>query len=284
MDKNNDIVYTEKRRGRPPKDKNTIKQTKPKTVVDKTDTDELVLYLPTFDDDSDTIYNSDSDNNKQENKQENVNNDNTDIQPYRIDLVNKQIDTNNIETLLNEIHKRDLMIINMKSKLANTSRNKDNENLILSVKDNKKKLMNLNLITLENKKLVVQEKTDLVCWWCTYNFDTIPCFLPEKYYDGKYHVFGNFCSFGCVFAYNDNIDDYKRLLRESLIRKLYKDIFNKECKVKRSGTRELLEKFGGPLDINTYRDSCSIINKNINLTLPPMIPLLSYYEEHNIAS
>ena len=46
---------------------------------------------------------------------------------------------------------------------------------------------------------------------------------------------------------------------------------------------ELLEKFGGPLNIETYRDSCNILNKSINITIPPMIPLLSYYEEHNIS-
>ena len=56
-------------------------------------------------------------------------------------------------------------------------------------------------------------------------------FIPEKYINGKYHVFGNFCSFGCAFAYNDNsINDYRRQIRDSLLKKLYKDIFNKKYK------------------------------------------------------
>ena len=96
-------------------------------------------------------------------------------------------------------------------------------------------------------------------------------------------MFGNFCSFSCVLAYNDTLNDYRKNIREGLIKKLYKDIFNIDCQIKAAGSREILEKFGGPVCIDNFRDAKSICTKTQTLTIPPQIPLLSYFEETNIS-
>ena len=105
----------------------------------------------------------------------------------------------------------------------------------------------------------------------------------DYFQNNKYYVFGNFCSFGCAFAYNDNsINDYRRQIRDSLLKKLYKDIFNKDCLIKPAGPKEILDKFGGPVSIETYRSSDYICSKLHKISIPPMIPLLSHYEEITI--
>ena len=82
-----------------------------------------------------------------------------------------------------------------------------------------------------------------------------------------------------MFAYNDSLDDYRRNIRNSLIKKLYTDIFHTDCNIKSAGPREVLEKFGGPMPIDKYRDTKIICTKTVRINIPPMIPLLSYYEE-----
>ena len=84
-------------------------------------------------------------------------------------------------------------------------------------------------------------------------------------------------------SYNDTLNDYRKNIREGLIKKLYKDIFNTDCLIKAAGSREILEKFGGPVTIENFRDPKSICTKNYNITIPPQIPLLSYFEESNIS-
>ena len=83
-----------------------------------------------------------------------------------------------------------------------------------------------------------------------------------------------------MLAYNENLDDYRKSIRSVLIKQMYKDIFvNTDILVKQAGPRELLKKFGGPLDISQYRDPSTICIKTFKMTIPPMIPLISEYEE-----
>jgi hypothetical protein len=168
--------------------------------------------------------------------------------------------------------------MNLKSKLKDKSLY--NENTIALTKENKKKLINLGLISINNNKLQIAEKTNIACWWCTYTFDTCPCYLPDHYKNNRYYVFGNFCGFSCMLAYNENLDDYRKSIRTVLIKQLYREIFkNDNLIIKVAGPRELLTKFGGPLDISQYRDPNNICVKTFKMTIPPLIPLISEYEE-----
>ena len=288
---------SEKRRGRPPKNLVVTAPVKNKIINTKPSEEQLVLYLPSFDDDNDANseqpknhivkdmnitettnnFTSNSDNESESNfnfkhltdKNDSDSNDN----------INSSNNLNlNIKKLLDELQKRDAIINNLKFRIKDKSM--FNDNTLSLTKENKKHLINLKLITVNNNKLNICEKTDLACWWCTYQFDTQPLFLPDHYKNEFYYVFGNYCSFSCMLAYNENLDDYRKSVRTGLIKQLFRDIFHcDEMKIKSAGPREILEKFGGPMNINKYRDSANVTNKTFKMTIPPMIPLISDYEE-----
>lgn len=266
-----------KKRGRPPISKVVSKV---KVILDEKhdkEDEELVLHLPTFEDDTSDKKNCftviDTDVSEKNNRK------NTEAKTTSTEESNDY--GNDVSNLISEIDKRELIIKTLKENLKNF-KNISQDNTLTVTKENKKQLLNLGLISYNNNKLSVAECSKYACWWCTYNFDTYPLFLPEKFQNNKYYVFGNFCSFACVFAYNDGMDDYRRNIRNALIKKLYTDIFHTDCNIKPAGPREVLDKFGGPLTIDKYRDSKILCTKTIKINIPPMIPLLSYYEESTI--
>jgi hypothetical protein len=303
-------IVKEKRRGRPPKNLVTtkyVKEHKPKEPSEE----QLVLFLPNFDDNNtqtnnfdssdSSVFDSDSeiDSKKEITQQSSKIVTKTGIREklqYLTDKNNSDDETNeetdnitnnsqsknhkhiSVEKLIDELNRREAVIMNLKSKLKDKSLY--NENTIGLTKDNKKKLINLGLITINKNKLQIAEKTNIACWWCTYNFDTFPCFLPDHYKNNRYYVFGNFCGFSCMLAYNENLDDYRKSIRTVLIKQMYREIFlNDNLIIKVAGPRELLTKFGGPLDISQYRDPNNICVKTFKMTIPPLIPLISEYEE-----
>ena len=269
----------QKKRGRPPK---TEIKNKPMFYEETKENEELVLYLPLTEKNTDfkteCSINEETHNSTSFVEPSDSSDDNVE------ELFSSKPDIAEIDKLINEIKKRDVIIKNLKDNLKN-SKPYQQENLISINKENKKILINLGLISFNDNKLITCSSSKIACWWCTHNFDTHPVFLPEKYHNSKYYVFGNFCSFGCALAYNDNsINDYRRQIRDSLLKKLYKDIFNKDCLIKPAGPKEILEKFGGPVSIETYRGSDNVCSKVHKISIPPMIPLLSHYEEITINS
>ena len=108
--------------------------------------------------------------------------------------------------------------------------------------------IDLKLFNIDQKNLL-PVKTNLCCWWCTYQFDCLPTFLPEKYSEGKFFVSGCFCSFNCVGAYNLSLADNKIWERYSLLKLLYyminkdKIISINDIEINVSGPKELLEKY-----------------------------------------
>lgn len=320
-------VVKEKKRGRPPK--NQVQQKQVVKIVEKPHQEEqLVLFLESFDDDSDTnttthniiesdkpkkntkIFNktsildnlnkaysennfssnSDSENSDNSDNSDNSNNNsnNNSAKFNHLTETNKNDDydvesvNGNIDKLIDEIKRRDLIISTLKSKMKD--KNNLCENSIAMTKDNKKILVNLGLIQITKNKPICCDKTDIACWWCTHNFDTIPLFLPDHDRNSVYFVFGNFCSFSCMLAYNQNLDDYRKSDRNSLIKQLYYKIFQKNISIKPAGPRESLKKFGGPIDIQQFRDPNYVCSKELKLTIPPMIPLISELEEIEIDS
>ena len=261
-------IENKTKRGRPPIQK--VQQSKPKKQVMTNNEEELVLHLPVFDETSETknIFTM-QDSETEESTDKNSKNTNTS------NVHNSNV---NIDHLIEEITKRDDIIKNLKDTIKNF-KNITQENILTITKETKKVLVNLGLINLESNKLCYAEKTNIACWHCCYTFDSVPLFLPEKFHNGKFYVFGNFCSWSCMLGYNNQIDEYRKQIRNSLIKKLYKDIYGVDCNIKPAGPKEILEKFGGPVKIDKFRDSK--LNQSItsSITIPPQIPLLSYYEE-----
>ena len=279
---------SEKRRGRPPKTVKNVTILKSKKSDKNPEEEQLVLYLPSFDDEQSekmslikkdvephtennfTSFDSCSEDEEKFSHLTDKNN------SEEIDSFDKK--KINLEKLLEEIQKRDSMINTLKSKLKDKSI--FNENTLTMTKENKKQLVNLGLISINKNKINICEKTNIACWWCTYNFDTQPLFMPDHYKNNMYYVFGNFCSFACMLAYNENMDDYRKGVRTALIKQLYREIFNcDDMNIKSAGPRELLDKFGGPMNITKYRDANIVSRKTFKITIPPQIPLISDLEE-----
>jgi hypothetical protein len=126
------------------------------------------------------------------------------------------------------------------------------------------------------------EQTDIACWWCCHQFNTIPLGIPEYIYKNTYYLFGCFCSFNCMMAYNIDINDYKIWNRQTNIYQM-KNKLDPENKliIKPAPPRQTLKLFGGPLTIEEYRESFFVINRQFRYYLPTMISITGIIEEEN---
>jgi hypothetical protein len=156
------------------------------------------------------------------------------------------------------------------------------ENIYNGINGRKVTKMNIEFISTQDGTTVVTEKTDIACWWCTYNFDTMPCFLPDKYYDNKFYVFGCFCSFECAAAYNLNSGDSYMWNRYSLLKRLYSAIHKhtqEHEEISIAPPREAFKKFGGVLSHDEFRKNCKQIKKEYRFVMPPLAPITPFIEE-----
>ena len=144
--------------------------------------------------------------------------------------------------------------------------------------------IDLKLFDMCQNKLI-PTKTQLCCWWCTYNFDSLPTYLPEKYSEGNFYVSGCYCSFNCAGAYNLSLGDNKLWERYSLLKLLYyminKDKINSinDIEINISGPKELLEKYGGSMKIEEYRKNSKILGREYHKLIPPFLPINYGFEE-----
>jgi len=94
------------------------------------------------------------------------------------------------------------------------------------------------------------------CFWCTYDFDNPPIYIPKHLMKGMYHVYGCFCSPECATAYlmKENIDTSTKFERYHLINYIYGKIYGYQKNVKPSpNPYYMLDKFYGNLTIQDYR-------------------------------
>ena len=140
-------------------------------------------------------------------------------------------------------------------------------------------LMNTDFINMEDNIYKLNDKTDISCWWCCHQFDNPPCVLPEKIHDGKYYVFGCFCTYNCALAYNLDLNDYKTSERTTLLNHLYNKLYNKRIKLDAALPRKCLKMFGGPLTIKKFRKHLTNNIKEFRFIMPPMISIIPLIEE-----
>lgn len=180
-----------------------------------------------------------------------------------------------IEDLYKKLQKKEILINELNSKLDQLNLNNTNNSENMFNNDNEQEYYNLNLLTLDNKKINIKNKCNLRCWNCTYKFDNLPCFIPEKYNDNIYYVFGCFCSFNCAASYNlYYLNDSRTNSRQTLIQNLYNKIFKNNNKIIFASKKENLVDYGGKLTIKEYRKSFQILKKEYKINIPPMIPLI----------
>ena len=127
------------------------------------------------------------------------------------------------------------------------------------------------------------DSTDINCWWCSHQFDDVPVSLPHKYNNGKFSVYGVFCSYNCACAYNfadEDSQNDKIWERYSLLNLLYKKVHDcKVIKIKMAAPRQTLKKFGGPLSIEEFRRYNKTNEKSYKLVLPPLVSIIPQIEE-----
>ncbi len=107
----------------------------------------------------------------------------------------------------------------------------------------------------------VPQKTNICCWWCAHQFDNYPTYLPVKYVekDDSFKVKGIFCSFECSAAYGFKFErDMSSLY---LVKFFYKKLHKSkgQTHISIAPPKEILEKFGGNVNIKDYRENNHIM-------------------------
>jgi hypothetical protein len=123
------------------------------------------------------------------------------------------------------------------------------------------------------------------CFWCCHKFNWSPVYVPISYdaYKNLYTCEGHFCSPECALAhiYADNrISDSTKWNRHSLLRNLYIEVYQSRY-LSPAPPRTLLRMFGGPLDIEQYREYT--FNDN-NIVLSEVHPIRLLFPSMNVQS
>ena len=151
--------------------------------------------------------------------------------------------------------------------------NYDNVNNNKHSKDLNKKLKNLEHLLHINSV----PNTNTSCFWCTYDFDTSPIYIPKLYLKQTYHVYGYFCSPECAVAHlmKENIDSSCKFERYSWLNSIYKGVYKYSNNIKPApDPHYMLSRFSGNLSIQEYRELLDsnrlflIIDKPITRILP----------------
>ena len=112
------------------------------------------------------------------------------------------------------------------------------------------------------------------CFWCCSAFDWVATVLPISYdvYKNNYTCEGHFCSPECALAhlYADvSVSDSVRWNRHALLYNLYRELYI-DKDLSPAPSRSILRMFGGPLDIQQFREYTSGSNDIVICELPPI--------------
>jgi len=110
--------------------------------------------------------------------------------------------------------------------------------------------------------------------WCCHPFPWKASVLPVSYeaYDNLYTCEGHYCSPECALAYlyaENSLSDVVRWTRHALLADLYRTLF-KNKDITPAPHRHMLRMFGGPLDIEQFRQFVSASEDMIAVQLPPL--------------
>ena len=265
---------TPKKRGRKPKEKIYSVKELPKSFYDENKNETLILHLP--------IKMMKENENKQVSSSNEYSYYNEEIN-HLDNLMPTQMN------LLDIPEENTDLFYSYETKETETSntvsyKNIENSNKYYEEKPNKVIKKNLKNIMYEfihsNKENVWPEKTNIHCWWCCHPFANTPCCLPEYYKNGKFYVYGVFCSFNCCASYNFSKNDEEIWERYSLLNLMYKKLYNEKIvRIKLAPPREILKIFGGYLSIEEFRENLEHHSKIFKLIYPPLECIIPKVEE-----
>lgn len=149
----------------------------------------------------------------------------------------------------------------------------DNNNT--SMKDINAKLKKLKINLYKNN---LGDKKS-ACFWCTYEFDNNPCYIPKYEMDETVFGYGSFCRPECAVAFlmKENIDDSAKFERYHLLNQIYSKVYDYKKNIKPAPNPfYLLEKFYGNMTIQEYRKLLKtehmllVIDKPLTRILPEL--------------
>ena len=121
--------------------------------------------------------------------------------------------------------------------------------------------------------------TNAACFWCTYDFENPPVYIPKMFLKGAYHVYGCFCSPECAVAHlmSENIDSSCKFDRYSWLNSIYNSVYGYTKNIKPApDPHYMLDRFLGNLTIQEYRDLLSsdrlflVVDKPLTRILPEL--------------
>ena len=256
------IKPTGKKRGRKPKGGKIIQNIVPVTNI-KENKPNIILHLK--------CSIKDLQNNVIENNINGYDLSSSYKKDFLYEIISNNDITNNYENTCNSLKPQNTEIINVDyCENDNYLSNKNND-----LKDLWKKLKNLqhslHLNNISDKKSA--------CFWCTYEFDNPPIYIPKHYIKDSYHVYGCFCSPECATSYlmEENIDSSTKFERYHLLNHIYSKIYNYTKNIKPAPKPfYILEKFYGNLNIQEYRSLLKnerlflIVDKPLTRILPEL--------------
>jgi len=134
--------------------------------------------------------------------------------------------------------------------------------------------------------------TNLHCWYCTLQFDTVPLFIPEYIKtltknQLSFKVTGVICSFSCGISYI--IEHYLSLEKNNYISNLHLlySVFTgkKPIVIGRSPCRNSLNKFGGHVTETQYKSEIKLLTDSIrvdNIIKPSITKLIEEIKKEEI--
>jgi hypothetical protein len=187
-----------------------------------------------------------------------------------LDISNEKCNSNNSSNTNNISKFYDVKPCHNYEDEEETCSNKDSE-----TKEIWKKLKqlehNLHINNISDKKSA--------CFWCTYEFDNPPVYIPKYLIKKSYQVYGCFCSPECSTAYlmEENIDSSTKFERYHLINHIYSQIYDYKKNIKPApNPYYILEKYYGNLNIQEYRSLLRndrlflIVDKPLTRILPEL--------------
>ena len=141
----------------------------------------------------------------------------------------------------------------------------------------------LKMLKVHFYKNAVQLDKKAACFWCTYDFDNVPCHIPKYDMDGTIYGYGSFCRPECAVAFlmKENIDDSTKFERYQLLNQIYSKVYGCKKNIKPApNPYYLLEKYYGNLSIQEYRKLLK--TEHLLLTIDkPMTRILPELHEDN---
>lgn len=239
-------LVTKKKRGRKPKNFNTLLQKSESTIISEeevnSEEEKIILHIPI--------------------SIEEINaNELTDMSLF-IKSENTIKKTNKLNLQKIKLSEESVSSDNLKSSILSSS-----NKIVLN--------NNINKIITHNLNFNKYTK----CWWCKNSFNMPPVQLPEDYYNETFFCIGHFCSFSCMKSYNLDMNDSLLWKRESLINFLYYMTYSEYKEIIPAPHWIILEEFGGNLSIEQFRENSTINTKEYLILHPPLVSRQMQIEE-----